>query len=91
MRVPGSASGLEEFAQVGLDLAHRHATGVHRDDLVVEASEAAFVLADQLRLKAPLRSRGTSMLSAPSSVKTVLPLLPLRWLATPTGFSSPHG
>ena len=34
-----------------LDLPHRHAAGVHRDDLLVEAREPPFVLGDQLRLE----------------------------------------
>ena len=35
-----------------LDLAYRHAAGVHGDDLVVEAGEAALVLGDEQRLEA---------------------------------------
>ena len=37
----------------------------------------------------PARSRGMSMRSGPSSVSTVLPLVPLRWLALDSGLSSP--
>ena len=40
-----------EFAQMPLDLAGAHAAGVHRDDPVVEAGEAALVLGDQLRVE----------------------------------------
>jgi hypothetical protein len=36
---------------VALDLAHRHAPGVHRDDLVVEAVEPGFPLGHDLRLE----------------------------------------
>src|SRR5450755_1047103 len=36
---------------MALDLPYAHATGVHRDDLVVKAGKAALVLGDQLRLK----------------------------------------
>ena len=39
--------------QESLNLAHRHATGVHGDDFVVKAAEAALVLADELGLKCP--------------------------------------
>ena len=39
--------------------------------------------------KLPSRSRGTSMRSGPSSVKTVLPVLPLRWLSASAGLSPP--
>ena len=44
----------------GLDLAHRHAARVHRDDLVVEAREAALVLAeiDQVTESQVRRPRG---------------------------------
>ena len=35
------------------------------------------------------RSRGTSMRSGPSSVSTVLPLLPLRWLLMASGLTDP--
>jgi hypothetical protein len=37
-----------------LDLAHRHATRVHRDDLVVEARETRLVLGVQQRLETAL-------------------------------------
>src|SRR3954454_21289610 len=43
-----------ELAQVADDLPRAHAPGVHRDDLVVEAWEAALVLGDQLRVEARL-------------------------------------
>ena len=36
---------------MALDLAHAHAAGVHRDDLVVEAGKAPLVLGDQLRIE----------------------------------------
>lgn len=38
--------------------------------------------------KLPSRSRGTSMRTGPSSVMTVLPLVPLRWLTCLAGFAS---
>lgn len=38
--------------QEGLDLAYGHASGVHGDDLVVEACEASLVFGNQQRLKA---------------------------------------
>ena len=41
--------------------------------------------------KLPSRSRGTSMRSGPSSVSTVLPLVPLRWLVASSGLSAPGG
>ena len=41
-----------EFAQVALDLADRHAPGVQRDDLVVEAVQAALALGHDLRFEA---------------------------------------
>ena len=37
--------------------------------------------------KLPSRSRGTSMRSGPSSVSTVLPLVPLRWLVASSGLA----
>ena len=39
------------LGQMTLDLAHRHAAGVHRDDPLVEAGKAALVLRDQLWLE----------------------------------------
>ena len=39
--------------------------------------------------KLPSRSRGTSIRSGPSSVRTVLPVLPLRWLSASAGLSPP--
>ncbi|CAB3928700.1 hypothetical protein LMG26858_06311 [Achromobacter anxifer] len=41
--------------------------------------------------KLPSRSRGISTCSGPSSVSTVLRLLPLRWLVTSSGRSPPAG
>jgi hypothetical protein len=66
--------------QISLDLPHRHAAGVQRDDLRIKASESPLVLGDDQRLEAAFVSRGTSMSTGPSSVSTVLPLAPLRWL-----------
>ena len=43
-----------KLAQVPDDLARAHASGVHRDHLVVEAREAALVLGDQLGIEAGL-------------------------------------
>jgi hypothetical protein len=37
----------------------------------------------------PARSRGTSIGSSPSSVISVLGVVPLRWLPWPSGLSSP--
>jgi len=39
---------------VRLDLAHRHATGVQRDDLVIKPIPAGLMLGDQLGLKAAI-------------------------------------
>ncbi|EEF27747.1 conserved hypothetical protein [Ricinus communis] len=43
---------IEALESVGLDLAHAHATRVHRDDALVKAGEAALVFGDQDRLEA---------------------------------------
>jgi len=40
--------GAIHLGQKALDLTHRHAAGVHGDDLVIEPRKAAFVLANQL-------------------------------------------
>jgi len=40
------------LGEKALDVAHRHAAGVHRDDLVVEAAETASMLGNDLRLEA---------------------------------------
>jgi hypothetical protein len=79
------------LGQKPLDLAHRHAARVHRHDLVVKAREAALVLGNQQRLEGASRSRGTSMRTGPSSMRTVLPLAPLRWLHASSGLSCPCG
>ena len=42
-----------EFLEMAADLAHRHAAGIHRDDLLVEVREAALILGDQLRIEGP--------------------------------------
>ena len=42
-----------QLAQMTLDVAHAHAAGVHRDDLVIEAGKATLVLRDQLRFEGP--------------------------------------
>ena len=43
---------------MGLNLAHGHATGVQRDDLVVKAAPAGLVLGDELRLEAAVAVSG---------------------------------
>ena len=42
-----------EFLEMAADLTHRHATGVHRDDLVVELGETPLIPGDQLRIEGP--------------------------------------
>jgi hypothetical protein len=61
-----------------LDLPDRHAPGVERENLVVEAGEAALVLRDQPRLERAFAIARPSIGSGPSSVSTVLPPVPLR-------------
>jgi hypothetical protein len=60
------------------NLADREAAGIPGDDLVVESSEAAFVLADQAWLERARPIARTSRANGPSSVSTVFPLVPLR-------------
>ncbi len=75
----GETSTRIHLGEERLNLAHRHPAGVERQDLVVEAGEAALVLARSAAARTcPSRSRGTSSASGPSSVSTVLPLVPLR-------------
>ena len=50
----GETSTAYIFCEEGLDLAHRHATRVERENLVVEASEPTLVLGNQLRLERAL-------------------------------------
>jgi len=40
-----------DFFQMALDLAHRHATGIQRENLLVEARPAGLVFGDDLRLE----------------------------------------
>src|SRR5690606_34021136 len=40
------------FKQKGTNLPYRHAAGIHRDDFVVKAREAALVLGNQYRREA---------------------------------------
>ena len=42
------------LGQVALNLAHRHAPGLHCNDLVIETGEMAFMLADQLGIEGSL-------------------------------------
>ena len=54
-RHPASSGGAVKPARTRshpLPLAYRHATGVHRDDLVVEPGKAPLVLGDQDRCEA---------------------------------------
>jgi hypothetical protein len=39
---------------MALNLAHRHAAGVHRHDLLVEAGKPPLIARDQLRIKRSL-------------------------------------
>ena len=59
-----------EFLKMAVDLANRHAAGIHRDDLVVEIREPALVLGDQLRGERPGRSRSTDSVIFEVPVKT---------------------
>ena len=54
------------------DLARRHSSRVHRDDLVVEAGEPRLSLAHDPRLKAPV--------AVPRGLQFDLPELPLQTL-----------
>lgn len=61
-----------------MDRAHGHAPRVHGDDLVAKAGEPALMLGDQDRLEAAIPVAEMSSRNAPSPVRTVLALLPLR-------------
>ena len=75
----GADLGAVLLHQQALDLPYRHAPGVHGHDPLIEALEAPLVLRNQDRLEAALTvPRGTSICSGPSSVSTVLALLPFR-------------
>jgi hypothetical protein len=61
-----------------LDFWHGHPARVQRQNLVVEACEPPLVFAISRGSNVPARSRGTSIVSGSSSVRTVLLPLPLR-------------
>ena len=52
------------------DLADRHPSRIHRDDLLVEIRESALVLGYQLRINVPARSRGTDSVIFEVAVRT---------------------
>ena len=54
----GRDLGAIHLLQVGLNLAHRHASGVQRDDFVVEAGPAGLVLGDELGFEAAVAVAG---------------------------------
>ena len=60
------------------NVAHGEAAGIQREDLVVEAREAARMFGISTGANVPWRSRGIASGRAPSSVSTVLALVPLR-------------
>lgn len=60
------------LADVPGDLAHAHAVGIHRDDLLVEAREPPRYFAISAGSKVPARSRGLSSSNLPVPVVTVL-------------------
>ena len=50
----GLTSNSVDLLKMPLDLPHRHAARVHRDDLVIKAGEAALAFLDKLRLEAAI-------------------------------------
>jgi hypothetical protein len=66
------------LAEKGLDLAQREAAGVQRQNRVVEAGEPPLVFPGQLRLEGPVAIARDIQRERPSSVRTVLPLVPSR-------------
>lgn len=51
----GRHLGTVHFLQVRLDLAHCHAAGIERENLVVEAPPAGLVLLDDLRIEGAIQ------------------------------------
>ena len=82
--------GADRGGQVGLNVAHRHAAGIQADDHLIEAAEAARPLRYQLRVKLPLRSRGTASSTSPTSLETVLAVVPLREFGNNEASASPR-
>ena len=73
--------GAVDLGQVRLDVAHRHPARVHREDLVVEAVEAALMLLHQLRLERAVADRAAPRSgSRPARWSGFLGEVPLRAL-----------
>ena len=58
MTQAGRDIGAVHLLQVSLNLARRHATGVQRDDFVIEPSPAGLVLGDDLGLETAVAVSG---------------------------------
>ena len=74
---------------MALDLAHRHAAGVQRDDLVVEAVEAGLALGHDLRLEGAVAIARHVDLDRAVLGQHRLGMLPLRLLPVPRPAGSP--
>ncbi|SOZ70890.1 protein of unknown function (plasmid) [Cupriavidus taiwanensis] len=70
-------TSVPHYSAKDLDLPHGHATDVNGDDLVIEPGEAPLVLGDQDRIEAAVAVALNVDPQRPSSVSTVLALLPL--------------
>jgi hypothetical protein len=75
------------LGQEALDLAHVMPRAYMATILSSKPVKRRSCLGIRIGSKLPARSRGTSIRSGPSSVRTVLPLTPLRWLPTSPAFS----
>ena len=86
--------GAVHFLQVALNLPHRHAAGVQRQDLVVEAASSGSGAWGSVAARScQWRSRGISIGSSPNSPLRVFLLSPVAGVAGGIGhrFDSCHG
>ena len=74
----GETSTVYISVEEPLDFSHGHPARVERQNFVVEAGEAARVFLDQPVLERPFAIARHGDRQGPSSVSTVLPLVPLR-------------
>ncbi len=83
-------SGTVDLQEVGLDLPGRETLGVKPDDRLRRTCRAGGrAWADPERSNSPARSRGTSISTGPTSVLTVLGVVPLREFPLPRPAGSP--
>jgi hypothetical protein len=81
--------GTQHAGQVMLAVPHRHPTRIQQDDHLAGPPARRAPLGTSRGVNIPVRSRGTSSRTSPTSVATVIGVVPLREFGLPRPARSP--